>query len=357
LGYNKDQVVVLRGSATEGLGSQWETMKQELLTHPEITGVTASLVVPGMDNPFGMRIFHDGAPQEGTSITFLTVDFNFFETYEIGLVAGRTFDASRPTDRMRFGFGGQEAGATFMLNESAARMLGWSPQQALGQNIAWSSADGINGPVIGVVKDVYFESLRNPQEPVLYVVTAARYGGLSFGAASIRISGRNLADTLSHIDATWATFMPGLPIERSFLDQNFAVMYQAEEQQADLLTYFSILAVFIACLGLFGLAAFNAERRTKEIGVRKVMGSSVWGIVLLLTNDFSKLVLLSNLIAWPVAWFAMTRWLENFAYRIDLTPLVFIGSSLIALCIAWVTVGGTAAKAASRRPVLALRYE
>jgi putative ABC transport system permease protein len=108
---------------------------------------------------------------------------------------------------------------------------------------------------------------------------------------------------------------------------------------------------------LFGLATFNAQRRIKEIGIRKVMGGSVWSIVLLLTNDFSKLVLLSNLLAWPVAYFAMERWLQNFAYRIDLTPMIFIGSGLIALCIAWVTVGGTAAKAASAKPVLALRYE
>ena len=120
---------------------------------------------------------------------------------------------------------------------------------------------------------------------------------------------------------------------------------------------FAALAILVACLGLFGLATFNAQRRTKEIGVRKVMGGSVWSIVVLLTNDFSRLVLLSNLIAWPVAYVAMSRWLENFAYRIDLTPMIFIGSGLIALCIAWVTVGGTAAKAASQKPVLALRYE
>jgi putative ABC transport system permease protein len=120
---------------------------------------------------------------------------------------------------------------------------------------------------------------------------------------------------------------------------------------------FATLAIFIACMGLYGLASFNAERRRKEVGVRKVMGSSVWGIVMLLTNDFSKLVLVANIIAWPVAWYAMNRWLQTFAYRIDLTPFIFIGSGVIALAIAWVTVGGTAAKAASQKPVLALRYE
>ena len=144
---------------------------------------------------------------------------------------------------------------------------------------------------------------------------------------------------------------------RYFRDNDFRSMYRAEEKQGALFSWFSFLAILIACLGLYGLASFNAERRTKEIGIRKVMGGSVWSIVVLLTNDFSRLVLLSNLIAWPVAYVAMNRWLENFAYRIDLTPLLFIGSGLIALCIAWVTVGGTAAKAASAKPVLALRYE
>jgi putative ABC transport system permease protein len=175
--------------------------------------------------------------------------------------------------------------------------------------------------------------------------------------ASIRLSGNNVPQALAHIDTLWQQFMPDFPLARRFLNDDFGAMYQSETQQGRLFYYFSLLAVFIACMGLYGLASFNAERRKKEIGVRKVMGGSVWGIVVLLTNDFSKLVLLSNLIAWPIAWFAMSRWLENFAYRIDLTPLVFMGSGLIALCIAWVTVGGTAAKAASAKPVLALRYE
>jgi putative ABC transport system permease protein len=134
-------------------------------------------------------------------------------------------------------------------------------------------------------------------------------------------------------------------------------LYAGEARTFTLFIALSSLAVLIACSGLYGLAAYVTERRTKEIGIRKVMGSGVWRIVLLLTNNFSRLVLLSNLIAWPVAYFVMNRWLENFAYRIDLTPLIFVGSGLIALCIAWVTVGGMAAKAASQKPVLALRYE
>jgi putative ABC transport system permease protein len=360
-GYQKDGIVILNGSATEALGTQWETMKRELLAHPEITDVTASRIAPGVDNFSGNAIWYEGAPPSGTPITFLPVDFNFFETYAIATLSGRTFDENLTTDRMQFPFGGQAPSVAWMLNESAARMLGWSPDDALQKSLSWGAANGLAGPVIGVVEDVLYESVRTPLKPLLYMVTASAYGGaaspLALRTASVRITGNNLADTLAHIDRTWAAFMPGSPVDRYFLDTNVDRMYGAEAKQGQLLGYFSLLAVLIACLGLYGLATFDAERRTKEIGVRKVMGGSVWSIVLLLTNDFSKLVLISNLIAWPVAYVAMDRWLQNFAYRIDLTPLVFIGSGLIALCIAWVTVGGTAAKAASAKPVLALRYE
>jgi putative ABC transport system permease protein len=360
-GYDKDGVVVLNGSVTQALGTQWEAMKQQLLTHPGIAAVTASRIPPGVDNFSGNVIWHEGAPEGGTAINFLPVDFGFFETYGIEVISGRTFQESLATDRMRFPFGGQQPTAAWMLNEAAARMLGWSPDEALNKNLSWGSANGLTGPVIGVVADVFYESARSPLKPMLYMVTASGYGGasspLSLGTASIKLADGNQTDALAHIDRTWAEFMPGLPIDRYFLSSNFDSMYLGEQKEERLLAYFSALAVFIACLGLYGLATFNAQRRVKEIGVRKVMGGSVWSIVLLLTNDFSKLVLISNVLAWPVAYFAMERWLQNFAYRIDLTPLVFVGSGMIALCIAWVTVGGTAAKAASQKPVLALRYE
>jgi putative ABC transport system permease protein len=212
----------------------------------------------------------------------------------------------------------------------------------------------VRGPVIGVVENMRIDSLRDAIRPTFYYLPGDSTG---LQDISLRLSGNALTETLAYIDATWAKFYPDQPLQRTFLDDAFQTLYAGEERFGQLLSSSSALTIMISCLGLFGLAAFTVERRTKEIGVRKVMGGSVWSIVMLLTNDFSKLVLLSNLIAWPVAYFAMSRWLENFAYRIDLTPLIFIGSGLIALCIAWVTVGGTAAKAASAKPVLALRYE
>jgi putative ABC transport system permease protein len=217
----------------------------------------------------------------------------------------------------------------------------------------------LDGYVVGVVTDSNFESIRSSVKPMVFMVLPSGFyeETPAFGSAAIRVSASGVNNTLAAIDQAWKTVMPEYPLSRSVLSDNFAALYQDDTRLGQIFVAFSALAIVIACLGLYGLATFNAQRRTKEIGIRKVMGGSVWSIVLLLTNDFSKLVLLSNLIAWPITYFSMSRWLENFAYRIDLTPLIFIGSGLIALCIAWVTVGGTAAKAASQKPVLALRYE
>ena len=179
----------------------------------------------------------------------------------------------------------------------------------------------------------------------------------NFDRMAIKFKADNVNEILKQVDDIWKANLPAMPINRSFIDDNFAALYQSEQQQGQLFTVFALLAIFIACLGLYGLAAFTTEQRTKEIGIRKVMGGSVKDIVLLLTSDFSKLVLLSNLLAWPVAWYLMSRWLENFAYRIDLGLLPFVVAALTALVIAWLTVGGLAARAAWGKPALALRYE
>jgi putative ABC transport system permease protein len=277
----------------------------------------------------------------------MMVDYDFFATYDIGLVAGRTFDPAR-NDR----FSATNTTGGYILNMAAVREFGLQPDEVIGTTIEFLFRQG---PVIGVVEDANFESVRNTIQPMLF--SLPREGDPAPLIATIRLTGNKLGETLQYVDETWRKFMPEYPVQRHFLNEDFEALYKNEQRQGDLFGYFAQLAISIACLGLYGLSVFNTERRRREIGVRKVMGGSVWSIVLLLTNDFSKLVLLSNLIAWPVAYFAMNRWLENFAYRIDLTPLIFIGSGLIALCIAWVTVGGTAAKAASAKPVLALRYE
>src|SRR5690606_11386697 len=173
----------------------------------------------------------------------------------------------------------------------------------------------------------------------------------------IRLDASTAPDTLPVLEQAWERIQAGAAFEPYWLEESLARQYRQQANFRDIVHNATLMAIFVAAIGLFALAALAAERRRKEIGVRKVMGGSVWSIVLLLTNDFSRLVLLANLIAWPVAYIAMHQWLANFAYRIDLTPLIFVGSGAIALCIAWVTVAGTAAKAASAKPVLALRYE
>jgi putative ABC transport system permease protein len=250
---------------------------------------------------------------------------------------------------------GTAANSTYILSERAARRFGWTPQEALGQSLE-SAVNGnfVAGTVVGVVADVEFEPVQREQRPILY---RALDGASDPGHIAVRLNAASVAETLAYIDATWNQFMPAVPIQRRFVEEDMDNMYLLELKLGQFFIFISALTVAIACMGLFGLAAFNTESRTKEIGVRKVLGGSVWSIVVLVTSQFNRLVLIANLIAWPLAWYAMDLWLQQYATRIALTPLIFIGSGFIAMCIAWVTVGGTAAKAASAKPVLALRYE
>ncbi|MES2625624.1 MAG: ABC transporter permease [Pseudomonadota bacterium] len=361
-GFRKEQVLILKGPPTVGLGAQWATMREELLGNPEISYVTASSQIPLQVNTNTLGARPEGVEiDKGIGLPFMEVDYDFFATYEIPVLAGRIFSEEFPADRLRPNNpnGERTTGDGIVLNRRGAVQFGWSPEEAIGKTINIYVAGGPHAAtVIGVVENSNFESVRSDTKPMSFIMPPYLQDNVaSMPNASIRISGNNISAALAHIDSVWQRFLPEFPMERHFLDEDFATLYLAEDRQARIFYCFAMLAIFIACMGLYGLASFNAERRTKEIGVRKVMGGSVWSIVVLLTNDFSKLVLLSNLIAWPIAWFAMERWLSNFAYRIDLGPLVFVGSGLIALSIAWVTVGGTAAKAASAKPVLALRYE
>jgi putative ABC transport system permease protein len=208
------------------------------------------------------------------------------------------------------------------------------------------------------VADTYFESVHSALKPLVYTVPQPQIGSFAtIREASIRVTGNNLQDTLAHIDATWNRFLPDQAVTRRFLDQDFQALYEDEARQGQMFLYFSALAILIACLGLVGLASFATEQRTKEIGVRKVMGATVPDIVRLFAGEFSRLVLLANLIAWPAAYLLMRRWLEGFAYRIDLDPLVFVGSALLALVVTVLTVGVIAARAAATKPIQSLRYE
>jgi len=364
LGLNQEHVVTIAGSPTGGLGESYQSMRDEWLSLPGVVSVTASALTPSDQNTNGFGIKYEGGDPDGRGMPPLWVDYDFFETYEIEMAAGRTFSRDFGTDQITIPTADNpQTAGSYIISELAAQQLGWTPDEAIGKWFEISACmdcdeGAARGPVVGVARDIHFSSIREAIKPVFYFVPPEQmFGFPALSVASIRVRGDNLDATLAGLDATFQKFLPDTPLVRSFVDDDFEALYQNERRQGQVFMLFALLAVVIACLGLYGLAAFTTETRTKEIGVRKVMGGSVWDIVRLLTWEFSKLVLIANLLAWPAAWFLMNRWLENFAYRVEIGPLVFVGAAVAALLVAWLTVGGLAAKAASSRPVLALRYE
>jgi putative ABC transport system permease protein len=246
-----------------------------------------------------------------------------------------------------------------IMNESAARRFGWSPEEAIGKVIREPQSRDldqfIDRTIVGVVPDIYFSSLRDEMKATIYEEPNPNYSR----RISVKLAAGDHREAIAHFEATWKKLVPGQPVFWQFLDDRFDALYRSEERQAQMFAVFSAFAIFVATLGLFGLASFTTERRTKEIGIRKVMGASARDIVLLLTTDFTKLVLIANLIAWPVAYYFMSNWLNRFAYKAPFAEWawLFIASAAAALLAAWLTIALQAGRAATARPVLALRYE
>lgn len=356
-GFGTEGLVRISNNFAGNLGERWPDFKRTLLTHPGITAVSGGSGAAFGYLDAGSRV-RVGGEDLGSLFPHLVVDEDFFRTYGIDLISGRLF-ADDGRDRLS-GSGSNPASGNgnYVLSESAARRFGWTAEDAIGQQLESGLNDVfVPGSVVGVVADADFDSARSGQRPLVFRhVDATRFGS-DIRHIVVRLTEDSRADTLAFIDATWNGFVPGTPVQRRFVEEDFENLYLIEIKLGQLFTFVFALTVAIACMGLFGLAAFNTESRTKEIGVRKVMGGTVWSIVVLLSARFSRLVLMANLLAWPLAWYAMHLWLQQYAERISLSPFIFIGAGAIALCMAWVTVGGTAAKAASRKPVLALRYE
>jgi putative ABC transport system permease protein len=352
LGYDKDQVVVLTGSQAGGLGTQWESMRLELERVPGVEAVTASNVVPGTRGSLRSQVRNlTDDDNGGIAAQVMLVDFDFLATYDIDVIAGRSFSEASG-DREIAQQEGQPPPppVPLVVSRLAVELLGSTPSEMVGQII---EAVGRRTVVIGVVEDVYLQSARDPLLPVIYLVPSMQRAA----HASIRVTGADLERTLAGIDAVWSDLGPDAPVMRRFLDDDFDALYRSERRLGQLLVLSSALAVAIACLGLYGLASFSTMRRTKEIGIRKTLGASVPGIVQLFATEFGVLVLIANVIAWPVAYFAMQRWLSGFAYRIELGPLVFVASGMLALVIASLTVAFVATRAARAKPVASLRYE
>lgn len=280
------------------------------------------------------------------------IDPDFPKVYDIKLVAGRYFSQDRADDRMHSNMPMPDplnAGRNIIINAAAAQRLGFTPEKIVGKTVIFNQNPA---HIVGVLADTKIQGAREPVKPSVYV-----YIPELSRQFQVRLRPDMIPQSLAFIDQTWRRFSPAVSIQRSFIDQTYAKFYDTDQRQGEMFAGFVGIAIFIACLGLFGLAAFTAGRRTKEIGIRKVFGARTGNIVFLLLWQFSIPVLIANLIAWPVAWYYLQGWLESFAYRITLNPLYFLGAGLLALVIAWVTIAGHALAVARANPINALRYE
>jgi putative ABC transport system permease protein len=363
-GYKRDGLLQIEGVGRREMFPITETLIRELKQIKGVTGVgrTAIGVATGNNQNTGVQM---PGRSEPINIGNYSVDTGFFDTMGIKLVAGRLFDENRPIDDSTTPFPEDEAaeramvqrGYSVVLNELAVRRIGLgTPQQAIGKTIkllANPDYGGIvNVNIIGVVQDSRFRSIRETIDPIIF--RASRIGQ---GWMLVRYDANDPARVRREVEAVWKRIAPDVPFEAQFSEEIVGELYEAEDARAKTFAGFAILAVIVACLGLFGLAAFTAERRTKEIGIRKVLGARSQDIVRLLAWQFSKPVIVANLIAWPVAWWVMRDWLNGFDTRIDLGPTPFLLAGALALAIAIGTIAGHALKVARSNPINALRYE
>ena len=347
LGFNKDQILYF---GTRGdIQSNLEAFKEEIRRSPGVVSVTGGYGLPGDQLATdGIMVPGKNNEKEFTAI-HLMIDEDYVKTMGLKLVAGRDLSKKFSTD----------VDNAFLINEAAVKELGFgSPQAALGQALHWNKwvPDSLNpvkkGEIVGVVKDFHVKSLHEK----ISTTVMHMYPEVLVKMA-VKVKAGNLASTIDHIKTTWNKFAPGYPLDYNFLDENFEAMYTSERKLGTLLWIFTLMAIFIGCMGLFGLAAFSAEQRIKEIGIRKVLGASVLNISAMLSKTFLKPVFISSLLAFPVAWFLLNKWLENFTYRITISWWVFAFATIAALAIAFLTVGYQAVKAARSNPVKSLRTE
>lgn len=337
LGFQKEQVLVLQLGGTDVMG-QKETFREELLRHSNIRNIAASNSVPGSGfMSFGINPEGKDPGESWTTSVIRLGDDNFLETYDMEMAEGRFFSEELAGDSN-----------AVVINEALARSLGW--ENPLGRQID-VSGELSNGRVIGVIKDFHTASLHNTVEPLLLFLENRG----SF--LSLRVEPRGLDQTLAYIEETWKQFDPDFPFEYFFLDDHFAAFYSAEQKILRVVFIFTGLAIFVACLGLFGLSTFMIQQRTKEIGIRKILGSSVPGIIELISKDFLKLVGAGFLIAIPAAWLLTGQWLKEFAYRTEIGAGVFLIAGFIALVLALVAVLWQSVRAARMNPVESLRSE
>ncbi len=356
-GFEKENVVVLGGINRAEVFPLRHTLREELLSHAAIESATLSSLTPGFPIGNGTRAFVPDNP-EPIVLMMRPIDFGFFDTYGIEPIAGRSLSRDFGTDIIRDRNSRAVNDGSVVINSIAAVRMGLgTPQEAIGKSFRFladsndTSAE-VTATVVGVLPDINFSSIRDTVSPEIFFVDEQTQNFLS-----LKYRSDDTGAVLGFIDQTWRGLVPDAPVTRFFLDDNIAAQYQTEETSGRIFAVFALLAILVSSLGLYGLASFIAERRTREIGIRKVLGASVRNIVQLMVWQFSKPVLIANLIAWPVAFYFMNEWLSGFVHRISLSPLVFILAGLAALLIAWTTVAGHAVRVARTNPAIALRYE
>lgn len=343
MGFDKDNLVVL--SLRGNMETNLEATKNSFLDHPNIVSGSMGYGLPGQ--AFAGDGVRDKVTGKDRNISMLTVDHDYVKTLGLTVIAGRDFSRDFPADEQN----------AFILSETGAKMLGHTdPQDALGHEIAWNRWDAPDslkeGIVIGVVKDIHLNSLRENITPVILHIYPFAYSTFT-----LRIKNKDVPATIAHLESTWKKFNPEWPFEYKFLDENFDKLYKAEEKLATLFTYFTGFTIFVACLGLFGLVVYSTTQKYKEISIRKVLGASESTLVMQLGKTYVLLIGLAFIIAAPFSYYAADQWLQKFAYRIDITPLLFVKAALFILIISLFTVGIQSLKAARSNPVDALKEQ
>ncbi len=345
MGFEKDQVLILKTPTR--IGRNYDVIKRELELIPGVTATSASLGVPVMDSGYTTFLLPDLANEEHNfSIAIKSIDDDYLDFYEIPLLAGKRLSDLE---------GGDFRNLT-VINEATVKQLGFANnEEALGNSytIAFGNRDGRFKPeIIGVVKDFHYRSMKSEVLPLLLM----RWTGL-YKEVSIKMSSQNMPETMKGIKELWENLYPNHPFDYTFLDEKINNLYKAEEKSYRVISLFSSIAIFIACIGLLGLTLYTVEQRRKEIGIRKILGASVWNIFGSISSDFLKLVLFANLAAWPISYFLSEKWLQGFPYKVGIDPSIFLIASISAFGIAFLAIGFNVIRGAASNPIESIRYE
>lgn len=353
LGFDQDRVIVLPPDVALPLSGQYEAIRDQLLTLPQISEVTMASGVPGQGLNGDLYAEKGAAPESAFGLGEIFVDYNYMDIFDLKVIAGRNFDPGQGTDKPVREENGRIRELKAVINEEAVRKFGWSsPEEALGKQIIRDpNAGDWTATVIGVMKDFHVQSLQAEIPPGALLLLP------DYNHMAIKLQAGDPGPAITAVEKVVKQFAPEVSFSYNFLDESFRAQYEAEQSLGQVFSYISFLAIFIACLGLLGLGAFTTNRRMKEIGIRKTLGASVSDIVVLLSKDFTKLVILAVILAVPIAIWATDQWLEYFAYRIPSNVITYILASLMAIGIAWLTISLQTIRAARSNPVESLHTD